>query len=253
MSAPVATGLDRAIETAVAASAPALDDLVRRSRPTGKPTRSPLIVKYTAPKWSAVYRAGAGIRISDSIGFTWGTGSYVTPLAFPYSSAIFGRVGVVAEFDSTGWRAFDATDPAKQDLYLDWARSQPMFRLAALTMHSALYNHLLRDLFRERYAIDCVLFHPDQRSLTYTSRTDVWMAVADWQPHPSLRRLATGTSSRFHNVKVAVLVEEEFEDTLHGRQRAALLRLTTSRPAASATITAIMNAYDTGALLRIRA
>ena len=210
-------------------------------------------MKYTAAKWSSGYRSGAGIRISDSAGFTWGTGSYVTPIAYPYSSAIFGRVGVVAQFDPHGWKVFDATATAAQDLYLAWLRYQPMARQATLTTHSALYNHFLRDRFREHYGIDCVLFAPDQTNPVYTRGGDVWMAVSDWRKQPGRRRLATGESAMFKNTKLTVLVEEEFEDRLHGLERAALLNLTSRPPAPAATTAAIAQAYAQDAIVRIRA
>lgn len=252
MSGPVPAALDQAIEEAIEVYPEGrLTQLVEQSRLDEG--HDPLIVKYTAAKWSAPYRAGAGIRISDSIDFTWGTGSYVTPLAFPYSSAIFGRIGIVARFDPTDWRVFDATEIASQDLYLDWFRRQPLSRRATMTMHSAFCNHVLRDRFRERYEIDCVLFKPDQRNLLYTGSDDIWMVVADWVRAAVPRRIATGTSVSFSDPKLTVLVEEEFEDKLHGQERQALLRLSTWLPDLVKTTSAIAAAYEQGEIVRIRA
>jgi hypothetical protein len=252
MSAPVPRSLDEAIEGAIEVYPEgSLARIVEESRLDEG--HDPLVVKYTAAKWSASYKAGAAIRISDSIEFTWGTGSYVTPLAFPYSSAIFGRVGIVARFDPTGWRVFDATDVENQNLYLGWFGRQPLSRRATMTMHSAFCNHVLRDRFRERYEIDCVLFKPDQRNLLYTGRDDVWMVVADWVAGALSRRIATGASATFSDSKLTVLVEEEFEDKLHGQERQALLELGTGVPDPAQATQAIATAYEQDKIVRIRA
>jgi len=50
----------------------------------------------------------------ESAGNPCGTAAYVTPLAFPLSSALYGRIGIVCEFDPTTWRVFDATKPANR-------------------------------------------------------------------------------------------------------------------------------------------
>src|SRR6266508_3582677 len=142
---------------------------------------APLAIKYVPAKWARTYaRSGGTLRISNHPGFTWGSGTYATPLAFPISSAIFGRVGIVARFQPAGWRVFDATLPRKQELYMQWVYSQPRRRQLLLTTHSQVANQFLRNLFRTTFQIDCVLFHPDQRNRFYTDHTDVWITVSDW-------------------------------------------------------------------------
>lgn len=74
----------------------------------GRGLGSALAIKYIPTKFAAEYRTlGHRLKISETPGFTWGRGTYVTPLAFPLSTAIFGRVGVVAEIGerATGERA----------------------------------------------------------------------------------------------------------------------------------------------------
>ncbi len=253
MSAPLPPALEVEIEDAIETYPDGrLADLVEQSR--FDEASLPLIVKYTAAKWSAPYKRRTGrIHISDSIDFTWGTGAYVTPLACPYSSAIFGRVGVVASFDPAGWRVFDATETRNQDLYLQWLRRQPLFRMSVLTMHSALSNHFLRNDFRERFEIDCVLFEPDQSNPVYTRRGDVWMAVADFSGPSGGRRIKTGASARFEDAKLTVLVEEEFEDRLHGVVRGGLLELSSGLPDPAQATAKIAEAHATDKIVRVRA
>ena len=245
---PVPAPLERAIEAAIAGSDTKLAGLVEQSRPV--PGALPLAVKYVPTKWAASYVAGSPLRISTTAGFTWGTGTYVTPLAFPLSSMIFGRVGVVAEFDPSGWKVFDATVPYNEALYLAWARPQPFFRRAVLTMHSAYYNQLLRNQFRTHFRIDCVLFPPDQQGLGYTAPSDVWMAVTDWDPWGNI---ADGSSGVFINPRLTVVAEEEFEDELYGLRRRALLKLTSSRPPGSTLQATIAQAYVGGTIVRVGA
>jgi hypothetical protein len=212
----------------------------------------PLVIKYIPAKYAAVYQSPGGtLRISETAGFTWGTGTYVVPLAYPISSAIFGRVGVVAKFDPDGWRVFDATIEQNQDHYLSWAAYQLLARQAALTAQSAYYNQQLRNQFRVAFDIDCVLFPPDQTNTAYTSLTDIWMNVTDWAKG---RVIATGGSARFTDPKIVVLVDDEFYDDLGGTVRQAMLGFTATKPTNAATAKAIATTYTarTG-LVRIRA
>src|SRR5262245_47838946 len=192
----------------------------------------PLAVKYVEVKWAKSYlKAAAKLKISTSLGYTWGTGTYVAPSAYPISTAIYGRAGIVAAFDPKGWQIFDATNPVSQALYLDWMRFQPLYRILTLTMHSNLANQFLRDLFRTSYGIDCVLFHPDQRNPRYTGATDVWMNVSDWTP---TGELDTTFSSRFTDPWLVVLAEEEFESTMNDVGRQELIGPLSGRPANAA-------------------
>jgi hypothetical protein len=218
----------------------------------------PLVIKYIPARFAGVYQSPGGrLRISDTAGFTWGTGTYVVPLAYPVSSAIFGRVGVVAKFDPTGWRVFDATNVQNQDHYLSWAAQQLFGRQAALTAQSAYYNQLLRDLFRVAFDIDCVLFPPDQTNAAYTDPADVWMNVTDWtrtSGTPSKPSIAIGFSGLFTDPRIAVLVDDEFDDDVGGTVRKAMLAFTSARPPNTATAKAIASSYGTGSsLVRIRA
>jgi hypothetical protein len=218
----------------------------------------PLVIKYISARFAALYHSPGGrLHISDTVGFTWGIGTYVVPLAYPVSSAIFGRIGVVAKFDPTGWRVFDATDAQNQDHYLSWAAQQPLGRQAALTAQSAYYSHELRNLFRTVFDIDCVLFPPDQTNAAYTDPADVWMNVTDWtrtSGTPSEPSIAIGFSGLFTDPRIAVLVDDEFDDDVGGTVRKAMLAFTGARPPNAATARAIASSYSTASsFVRIRA
>jgi len=168
----------------------------------------PYVIKFVASRWAAAYEIAGRLKISETPALTWGTATYVTPIAFPLSSALYGRVGLVSDFDPSGWRVFDATTPAGRRAYVRWARSQPIYADLLLTVHSTQANHMLRNQFRERFRIDCVLFHPDQEAESHTHRTShVWMAVTDWAPSGVIE---TSMSQRLSNARFTVLLDEDF-------------------------------------------
>lgn len=184
---------------------------------------APLAIKYIPATYAKGYVNGTrpSLRISTSAGFTWGTGTYVSPLLFPISTAIFGRVGIVARFDPSGWRVFDATTAANRGLYIGWIGMQPLHGALTLTMHSQLANQYLRDLFRKTYEIDCVLFLPDQFNAVYTDPVaDIWMNVTDWTP---TGEIAVGDSGRFTAPRFTVLLDEEFSPDQHDIERTTLI------------------------------
>jgi hypothetical protein len=209
-----------------------LGTLATQSDPLGR--GSPLVIKYIPAKFAMGYQTAktTQLRISDTAGFTWGDGTYVSPLAFPISTAVFGRVGVVAKFDPAGWRVFDATTDQHQSYYLQWASRQPLFRRATLTALSPYYNRELRNLFRIAFDIDCVLFPPDQSNSVYNDSGDVWMNVTDWaiDPYTSDPKIATGYSTQFTDTKISAIIEDEFYDDLGGTLRKAMLAFTTTKP-----------------------
>jgi hypothetical protein len=227
-----------------------LGRLAAQSDPLG--SGDPLVIKYISAKYAVGYQfSGGTLRISDTAGFTWGTGTYVAPLAYPISTAIFARVGVVAKFDPRGWRVFDATTTHNQDLYLSWVSQQLLARQAALTAQSAWYNQLMRDQFRVAFDIDCVLFPPDQTNAIYTRPADIWMNVTDWTPGGMI---ATGGSTRFTDPRIVVIVDDEFYDDLGGTVRRAMLGFTSTKPPNAATAKIIATKYAAGSdLVRIRA
>lgn len=165
-------------------------------------------IKFVATRWASQYRTKQPLKISDSPLQTWGTATYVTPIAFPLSSALYGRIGLVTSLDPTGWRVFDATKPHAQAAYVNWARGQPAFSELLLTVHSTLANQALRNKFRRAFDIDCVLFHPDQEAEIHTDRAQhVWMAVTDWTKD---REIDATFSKRLMDARFTVLLDEDF-------------------------------------------
>jgi hypothetical protein len=230
LGAPFPVSSDAEIRAAIETyPAGRLGDIVRDSDP-GK-NGIPLAIKNVSAESARFYQKGLASKfnISTAVGYTWGAGTYVAPLAFPTSSAIFGRLGVVAQFDPAGWQVFDAVNVKNQDLYLSWTwRQASWHRLSMLRAGSAFYNQELRNRFRSRFKIDCVLFPPDQENKQYTKNTDVWMCVTDWETPKTIRapktiRMDDKGSNKFTVLKPCVLVDEEFYDTSGGTERRAYL------------------------------
>jgi hypothetical protein len=168
----------------------------------------PYAIKFVKSRWAFDYLKPSRLKISDTPALTWGTATYVTPLAFPLSSALYGRIGLVTDFDPGGWRVFDATRPAARMAYIRWVQAQPAFSDLVLTVHSTQANHFLRNKFREDFGIDCVLFNPDQEAELHTDRgRHIWMAVTDWIVG---RRIDSHMSVRLRNARFTVLLDEDF-------------------------------------------
>jgi len=238
--APVHPRLDAAIRAAVQTYPAGPLGPIIASMP------DPLAIKYIPATYAKGYVNGTktGLRISTSAGFTWGTGTYVSPLLFPISTAIFGRVGIVARFDPSRWRVFDATTVANQQLYIGWIGMQPLHGALTLTMHSQLANQYLRDLFRKRYEIDCVLFRPDQFNAIYTDpAADVWMNVTDWT---ATGDIAVGDSARFTAPRFTVLLDEEFSPDQHDIERITLIGPIGPRQTNAQIMRAVATAYGSG-------
>jgi hypothetical protein len=170
------------------------------------------VIKFVSSQWAMKYVTPQKLKVSAKPALTWGTATYVTPLAFPLSSALYGRVGLVCEYDPTRWKIFDATKPAAQIAYINWARAQPAYQELLLTVHSTHANHLMRDKFRRDFKIDCVLFHPDQEAEKHTDASKhVWMAVTDWINRVQGGEIDVTFSDRFNKAQFTVLVDEDFQ------------------------------------------
>lgn len=257
MSVGVPTSVDSQIEASIAhATALGLAAVAAPSRPHDE---AQYIIKYTSASYGGRYppgsRAGAaiGLFVSPSPGFTWGAGVYGCPVAYPVSGAIYGRCGVVAELPPTaGWRIFDATDSAVAVLYVQWAQMQPLYAMLTLTAHANWANQLLRNLFKTRFAIDIVVFPPDEFHNRYTQRTrDRWLAISEWS---SSGRLASGVSaSRPRSPRLTVILAEEFESTKLGIRRQALIGPTPTLNAMLPTPADVIAAYTRSDLLWVGA
>jgi hypothetical protein len=245
-------GLRAEVEQAVSDSAAAWDAFVAANdEHPAAPTASCLAVKYVAAKHASDYRApNKGLFIGSS-SYTWGTGVYVTGVVEPLSTAIYGRVGVISRFRTAGWRAFDARTPQHQALYLRWLHAQVDYPEAVLTVHTDHWLHGFRDLFREQFHIDVVLFHPDELDAHgwYTNPADTWLAVSDWDPTSTA--LMTGFSQRFTDARLALLVEEDFTPDPPGLTRAPQISLSRAAPVAAGLEATVRRAYATGIVARV--
>ena len=207
------------------------------------------VIKYTAAQYGGRYPPSPNastspcLFVSPSPGFTWGPGTYVCPVAYPLSTAIYGRCGIVSRLpDTASWRIFDATDPAAAQLYVQWASRQPLFTMLTLTAHANWANHLLRTLFKTRFQIDIVVFPPDELHNHYTNRaTDRWLAVSEWTP---ARKLTSGVNASWPIApRLTVILAEEFQTTTSGIRRKALIGPTPTFPVNKPTPAAIIAVY----------
>jgi hypothetical protein len=167
------------------------------------------VIKYVPSKWAMQYTTSGRLKVSETPALTWGTGTYVSPILHPLSTALYGRCGLVARApDASSWRVFDARTPSAQAAYVNWARALPIFNDVVLTVHSTYTNHVLRNTFRKKFRIDCVLFRPDQVAESHTDAAhDTWLVVTDWVD----RDICTTFSGRLVDAKFTILIDEEFD------------------------------------------
>jgi hypothetical protein len=257
MTVGVPTPVDAQIESSIqTATSQGLAAIATSGRPA---IEARYVIKYTGANYGGRYPpapnsvTGSALYISPSPGFTWGAGLYACPIAFPISTGIYGRCGVVAELPRTAaWRIFDAGNPAVATLYVQWAQLQPMFELLTLSTHSQLANQLLRNMFRTRFQIDVVVFKPDELNPRYTRRNrDRWLAITEWSP--SGRLVTSGNSTRALNAKLSIILAEEFEPTKSGIGRRAFIGPTPFLSSMEPTPTDVINAYTSSNLLWVEA
>jgi hypothetical protein len=176
------------------------------------------VIKYTPVKYLSKFLDDPKLKISTIPGFTWGDGVYIAPLKYAYSTAMYGRVGVVGYISSRNVRhVYDASQTEGIRLYQEWIRLQKILYTEATTkVYSPLANRYLRNLFRSEFNIDIVFFHPDEFNRSYVAPTrDHWFALSDWAvvpPGEALLPLSKPTSSnKVEECRWVVRVEEAFE------------------------------------------
>lgn len=238
------------IEAAIDASQASWSVFVSTNAGGAASAAQPLAVKYVPSAWAATYKQPNQGLFIGSKNYTWGRGVYVTGVEEPLSTAIYGRVGIVARFDPTDWRVFDARDQVNRDLYLRWLHAQVDYPDAVLTVHSDYWLHEFRNLFREQFRIDVILFRPDEMDLQrwYATPSDTWLAVSDWQ---SSGRLAEGYSSRFFDARMTILIEDEFVPDKPALTRSAQLIVSGSAPVPAGLPGQVRAAYAGGGIERV--
>lgn len=165
------------------------------------------VIKYLPPKRLGDFLAsGKKLYASDVPGYTWGDGVYVAPVVAPFSTMMYGRVGLVGRIERG--RVFDAVDFRGRNLYQRWIRFQwRWYDLLTLTLHSNLANRYLRNRFRTRFRLDCVYFHPDQFCPGYVSpQRDIWFVITHWKNG----RVSSGMTSSVLDVEWCAVGCEEF-------------------------------------------
>jgi uncharacterized membrane protein YdjX (TVP38/TMEM64 family) len=291
--------LAQEIKDAIAASAPAWNDFVaNNSAPVivnDTQISKPLVMKYVPTNRAKDYRPASGLGAFDTpveilrtgtksptpnyfIGdnfYTWGKAVYVVGISEPLSTAIYGRVGLVAQLDPEAtWKVFDARDEANVKLYLEWLQRQPTYPTAATTFDTSHWLHGLRNDFRTTFNIDVVLCKPDEEDADkwYPVPTDTWLCVSDFdkddtkpvtddtKPDESAK-LASGYSKRFCDVRLVVVGEEEFVIPINPNgpprppappePRVAQLAISAQPPAAPQMLV-IADAYWQGKIVRVQ-
>lgn len=242
-------GLAGRIRAAITASQPAWQALVAANlEDPGSPYA--IAVKYVPSKFAATYKGPNARLFIGSSNFTWGRGVYVTGVEEPLSTAIYGRVGILARFAPANWSVFDARDPANQQLYLQWLQAQVDYPEAVLTVHSDHWLHEFRNLFREQFHIDVVLFRPDETDVAgwYTRPSDTWMAVSDWNGGATLQ---SGYSNRFDDARLTILIEEEFTADTPALTRSPHFSISGAAPTPPNLPAAARAAYAAGTIERV--
>jgi hypothetical protein len=171
-----------------------------------------LVIKYLPANRLNGFLASNQLYAAKTPGFTWGDAVYVTPLDIPFSTMMYGCVGIIGKIRPTA--IFDGADPFGIMLYQRWIRSQlRWYDLLTTTIHADIANRMLRNKFRTAFKIDCVYFQPDQYAQGYVVRKrDRWLALSHWVPG-SPRRVGSGPSSMVIEPEFCVVVSEEFQAT----------------------------------------
>ena len=170
------------------------------------------IVKYLAPRWLEAFMKTGQLGVSSTPGFTWGDGVYVTPLKHAYSSMMYGRAGILGYLEQREMpRIYDAVDPRGIQFYQDWIYYLTnLYKQLTTTIHADVANRELRNLFRQHFDIDLVVFEPDERTQTYSSPDTRWYCVSDWDAMTSGIPKAPPLSTRVKHCRFIAVVGEEF-------------------------------------------
>ncbi|HEY3362246.1 MAG TPA: hypothetical protein VGK06_10640 [Methanosarcina sp.] len=172
-------------------------------------------LKYFSPAYfQSFLNNGKKLFISKSPGFTWGDGVYLTSIKNPYSSMMYGSIGVMGWIDTEDIEnVYDACSPEGIELYQRWiAYTKGLYSYLTTTVHADWANRLLRNKFRKVFKIDIVVFHPDQYNMKYCDKKqDFWFLVSDWvSGRPPY-------SKKIEECKPLVIVGENFEKIGSGR------------------------------------
>ncbi len=212
------------------------------------------VLKFIPPRYLGSFLQSKLLAVSATPGFTWGDGVYVTPICNPYSTMMYGRAGILGRIDAAMIdRVFDASIGAGVDLYQEWIQYGVfLFRQLTTTIHGNIANRILRNWFRRRFAIDIVVFPPDQFNRAYVNQTkDRWFVISDWtNVGPQAHGQRPTLSRKVEDCEWVAIVQEEFEETgtkIHFKDLLGphiappgILRIPANRPNLASTL---MQAY----------
>lgn len=168
------------------------------------------VIKYMPPKFIGDFHFHNQKRfvISNTEGYTWGDGVYVSPLTSATASIMYGRCGALGWLPvPTGYRVFDATQRRGIELYQQWIqRKIELYKYLTTTVHAGYANRHLRNLFKETFYINLVIFEPDEQHRSYVRDQDVWYMVSDARDVDM-----PPYSNKIADCEWIILVGEEFE------------------------------------------
>ena len=165
-------------------------------------------IKYIPPvHLESFLKNGNKLFISKSPGSTWGDGVYLTSTKNPYSSMMYGSIGIMGWIDANDINVYNACRQKGINLYQQWiAYKKGLYNYLTTTVHSNWANRILRNQFKKKFNIDIVFFHPDEYNTRYCNRkSDIWFLLSDW----STERPAY--SHKVKNCKPLIIVGEVFE------------------------------------------
>ena len=168
------------------------------------------VLKYTPTQYLESTLKGQKLYASSTPGHTWGDAVYVAPISCPRTTMMYGCAGIVGTRKiGSGVTFFDATDPKAIDLYQQWiSYVRPLFLQLTTTVHANDANQKLRNSFRTRFRIDCVIFPPDELCAHYVDPDDVWLALTHWG---ATGEVAHGAAAIVQNLRWCVIGTDAFE------------------------------------------
>lgn len=155
---------------------------IQRSCGGGGDSDKLFVIKYLPARFLSGVLSTQRLFASATPGHTWGDAVYVAPIECPLTTMMYGAAGVVGWLSASGMRFFDATNPKSLALYQEWiSYFSDLFRQLTTTVHANQANRELRNKFRSRFGIGCVLFRPDEPCPSYVdSDQDSWLALTHW-------------------------------------------------------------------------
>lgn len=178
------------------------------------------VVKYFKADYLEGFLTGNNrkkIFISSTAGFTWGDGVYLTPLQFPRSGMMYGRVGVLGWFKVDAKRVYNAIDYRGISLYQEWITHHiVLYRMLTTTIHSETINRKLRNHFKSQFNIQVVVFRPDELAKGYVDKNkDIWLVISE---QSGLRVSESGFSTQVENCEWVSVIGDEFKQIPFGRR-----------------------------------